>query len=117
MIIVPIGWVVGIAGFVWSRKYLRYGIPAAIVAGAVPMYFLVKRAEANAGPYGLRYGYIEIILPSGQNIGTFESSDMVNYYVETEGKDRAAVQQIMERYKNGDDYATGYDLFNALENL
>ena len=116
MIIVPIGWVVGIAGFVWSRKYLRYGIPAAIVAGAVPMYFVVKKAEANAGPYGLRYGYIEITLPTGES-ERVPSATVVDYWVQNHGKDRATVQEMVDRYRNGYDYATGYDLMVAIDNI
>ena len=80
------------------------------------MYAAVKNAEANAGPYGLRYGLIEITLPTGES-QSFSSATVVDYWVQNHGKDRATVQEMVDRYRNGYDYATGYDLMVAIGNI
>ena len=116
-IIIPsIGWMAGAVGFIWSRKYLRYGIPAAALVGMGGMYAIVKNMEANAGPYGLRYNDIVITHPETLETVSVTDTELVDFAVGA-GKDKETVRQMVRRYKNGHDYATGWDLLEALKNI
>lgn len=126
MIIAPIGPILGIAGYVWSRKYLRYGTLASVFIGSVAFMSAMQRAEAKAGPYGLRSDYIDFTnnhpshgLSTGGTSGSpssIHANAVISYFV-GQGKDETTIKNTIDRYKNGWDYASGDDLLAYLDKL
>ena len=126
MIIVPIGPILGVAGYIWSKKYLRYGTLAPVFIGGVAFISAMQRAQAKAGPYGLRSNDINFTdnhpshgLTTGGTSGSQSSisrNAVISYFI-GQGKDETTIKNAIDRYKNGWDYASGDDLLAYLDKL